>query len=128
MFFVGYNLYIQREATHPPKRTKEERWALFSKVRSEIYDPAAFLSGWFRGSPVEDVGRDELRKFTDWAFWEGRAGEAGEQGDDGEIEEYIQKIEKMMPKGFVEGPGKARSLRLTMDPIDIESRLVYQIP
>lgn len=77
---------------------------------------------------MEDIGRDELRKFTDWAFWEGRAGEAGEQGDDGddgEIEEYIQKIEMMVPKGFVEGPGKARSLRLTMDPIEIESRLVY---
>lgn len=75
---------------------------------------------------MEDIGRDELRKFTDWAFWEGRAGEAGEQGVDDEIEEYIQKIEQMVPKGFVEGPGKARSLRLTMDPIVIESRLVYR--
>ncbi|KAF2163373.1 hypothetical protein M409DRAFT_26410 [Zasmidium cellare ATCC 36951] len=122
LFFVGYNQYIQRKAIHPPKRSPEERRALFSKVRSEIYDPAVFLSGWFRGSPVEDIGREELRRFTDWAFWDGRAGEVGEKGDADEIEEYIDKMERMMPKGFLEGPGKARSLRLTLDPVEIEPR------
>lgn len=125
LFFIGYNLYIQRKAIHPPKRTREDRWALFSKVRSEIYDPAAFLSGWFRGSPVEDIGHEELRRFVDWAFWEGRAGEAGHEGEDAEIDEYIQKMAKMMPTGFEKGPGKAKSLRLTLDPIEIEPRYVF---
>lgn len=130
LFFVGYNQYIQRKAIHPPKRSPEERRALFSKIRSEIYDPAVFLSGWFRGSPVEDIGREELRRFTDWAFWDGRAGEVGEKGDADEIEEYIEKMERMMPKGFLEGSGKARSLRLTLDPIEIEPRLVipFRVP
>lgn len=122
LFFIGYNLYIQRKAIHPPKRTRDERLALFSKVRSEIYDPVVFLSGWFRGSPVEHIGRDELRRFVDWAFWEGRAGEAEENDDQDEIDEYIQKMEKMMHNNFQEGFGKAKSLRLTLDPIEIEPR------
>lgn len=124
LFFIGYNLYIQRKAIHPPKRIREERRALFSKVRSEIYDPVVFLSGWFRGSPVEDIGKDELRRFVDWAFFEGRAGE-GSKEDQDEIDEYIEKVDRMMPKAFEEGPGKAKSLRLTLDPIEIEPRLVY---
>lgn len=122
LFFQVYARYIQAEAIHPPKRTRDERLALFSKVRSEIYDPVSFLSGWFRGSNVEDIGREEMKRFCDWAFWEGRAGEAEEKGDAEEIEEYIQKVEMMMPGPFPEGKGKAKSLRLTLDPIEIEAR------
>ncbi|CAK4030328.1 hypothetical protein AC579_4856 [Lecanosticta acicola] len=125
LYFLGYARYIQCEAVHPPKRTREERLALFSKVRSEIYDPVSFLSGWFRGSRIEDIGRKEMERFVDWAFWDGRASEAGEEGDAAEIEEYIQKIEKMMPGPFPEGDGRAKSLRLTLDPIEIEARSLF---
>ncbi|EME45069.1 hypothetical protein DOTSEDRAFT_87522 [Dothistroma septosporum NZE10] len=120
LFMLYYAQYIQREAIHPPMRNRDERQQLFSKIRSEIYDPITFVSGWFRGADPRAIGKDELRKFIDWAFWEGRAGE--EHGDAAEIEEYVQKIEKMMPRGFAEGTGKAKSLRLTLDAIEIEPR------
>lgn len=120
VFFLGYARYIQAEAIHPSKRTRHERLALFSKVRSEIYDPVSFLTWWFRGARVGDIGREEMKRFINWTFWEGRAGE--EKGDEAEIEEYIRKVEEMMPEPFPEGEGKARSLRLTLDAIEIEAR------
>lgn len=122
VFFIWFKQYVNRGAIHPPKRTRDERLNLFNKARSEIYDPVSFLGGWFRGAQAEDIGRDELRRFVDWAFWEGRAGEDEKDGDEKEIEDYIRKIEKMMPRPFPEGPGKAKSLRLTLDPVDIEAR------
>ncbi|KXT15291.1 hypothetical protein AC579_4856 [Pseudocercospora musae] len=124
-FFVFYQHYIQQEAIHPPKRTQDERLALFNKVRSEIFDPVSFLSGWFRGADPKDIGREELKRFVDWAFWEGRAGQGEKSSDAREIEEYIQKIEIMMPEPFQEGKGKMQSLRLTLDPIIIEARTLF---
>jgi len=117
-FFLWYRTYLQREALHPPPRTKEERKRLFDKVRSEIHDPKKFLSGWFRGAELDDIGRDDLKVFLDWAFWEGRAG--GDHDED--LEEYTLKVEKMMGRPFKPGKGKAKSLRLTIDPIEMEWR------
>ncbi|KAM3416410.1 hypothetical protein BST61_g8007 [Cercospora zeina] len=122
-FFLWYKRHIQKEAIHPPVKTRQERQDLFNKCQREIHDPISFLSGWFRGARVEDIGRQELRKFVDWSFWEGRAEVASEEdGDNAEIEEYMNKMEIMMPQPFQKGPGKARSLRLTLDPIEIEPR------
>ena len=119
-----YRIHLQRAAEHPPLRTQEERRALFAKVRSEIHDPEKFLSGWFRGAKPEDIGREELRSFLNWAFWDGRAklGQDGEDEDEDEMGEYFHKIEKMMRTPFAEGKGKARALRLTLDPIEMECR------
>lgn len=124
LFFVWYRRHIQREAVHPPVRSRQERLDLFNKCQREIHDPVSFLSGWFRGARVEDIGREELRKFVDWSFWEGRAQTGDEEDGEtaAEIEDYMEKMERMMPQPFVAGPGKAKSLRLTLDPIEIEAR------
>lgn len=123
LFFFWYRRHIQREAVHPPLRTRRERQDLFKKCQREIHDPQTFLSGWFRGAKPEDIGREELRKFVNWSFWDGRAELDGDKpGDAAEIETYIDKMELMMPQPFLEGPGKAKSLRLTLDPIEIEAR------
>lgn len=106
------------KATHPPKRSPEERKALFNKVRSEIHNPEKFLSGWFRGWDVQEIGREELRAFLVWAFWDGEA----QEKDQAEINEYVQRMEEMIGKPFTEEHGKAKSLRLTMDPIEMEAR------
>ncbi|KAK5109847.1 hypothetical protein LTR62_006454 [Meristemomyces frigidus] len=117
--FLWYRGYLQHDAIHPPLRSKEERKALFEKVRSEIHDPARFLKGWFRGAEVESIGREDLKEFMSWAFWEGR----DEASDEEELEELTAHVEKMVGKGkFKEGRGTAKSLRLTLDPIDMQWR------
>jgi hypothetical protein len=126
LFFFWYQRHIQREAVHPPLRSRQERQELFKKCQREIHDPLAFLSGWFRGAKPEDIGREELRKFVNWSFWEGRAevtgGEKDGDGEAAEMEQYLDKMSSMLPQPFLPGAGKAKSLRLTLDPIEIEAR------
>ena len=124
IFFLWYRVYLQHAATHPPLRSREERKALFAKVRSEVNDPDKFISGWFRGAKVEDIGREELKEFLNWSFWEGRADIAPGGVDEEEMEEYTGKVEKMMRMQCKPGRGTARSLRLTLDPIDMECRAI----
>lgn len=95
---------------------------LFEKVRAEVNDFESFLLGWFLRAKHEDIGLDEVRRWIDWAFWDGRAAEMKAKEEDEEIDGYVQKIEKLLGKPFQNGPGKAKALRLTLDPIATEPR------
>lgn len=122
VFFLFYRRHLQRPACHPTPLTKAERNALFSKVRSEVSDPEKYFSGWFRGAKIEDIGREDVKLFLSWAFWDGAADLTPGGADDEEMEEYVTKVERMMRTPFKPGRGTARSLRLTLDPIEMECR------
>ncbi|KAK0310132.1 hypothetical protein LTR82_014955 [Friedmanniomyces endolithicus] len=118
LFFLWYRTYLQREALHPAARSREDRRALFEKVKDEIRTPEQFLSGWFRGAKVEEIGKEELKGWLDWAFWDGRVG----PDDEEEMEELVKDVEDLVGKQFPDGKGPAKSLRLTLDPIEMEWR------
>lgn len=120
VFFLFFRQYLQRDARHPAPRTKRQRKALFAKVRREVYDPDKFFSGWFRGAKIEDIGREDVRSFLNWAFWDGKADMYG--ADEQELNYYIGKVESMLRTPFKSGKGTAKSLRLTLDPIEMECR------
>ena len=120
MFSLGLRIYLQRAAIHPPPRSKKQRKALFARVRREVHDPDKFFSGWFRGAKIDDIGREDVKEFFNWAFWDGRADVHGV--DAKELEEYTIKVEQMLRTPFKEGRGTAKSLRLTLDPIYMECR------
>ena len=120
VFFLFFRWYLQRDAIHPPPRSKKQRKALFAKVRREVHDPDKFFSGWFRGAKPEDIGREDVRLFLNWAFWDGKADMYG--ADEKELDEYIGKVEQMLRTPFKPGKGTAKSLRLTLDPIEMECR------
>lgn len=122
LFFLWYRVHLQRDAVHPPLRSKKERKALFAKVRREVHDPDKFMGGWFRGAKPEDIGREDLKGFVNWAFWDGRADMTAGGVDEKELEYYMGKVETMMRKPFKAGHGSAKSLRLTLDPIIMECR------
>jgi len=118
LFFLWYRRHLQREAVHPPLRSREQRKQLVEQVCTEIHDVDKFLSGWFRGANPKDIGRDGLKSFLDWTFWEGRATE----DDAEEMEEYVRVVEKLAGHRFSEGTGRAKALRLTLDPIEMDVR------
>jgi pimeloyl-ACP methyl ester carboxylesterase len=118
LFFLWYRRHLQREAVHPPLRSREERKQLVEQVRAEIHDVDKFLSGWFRGANPMDIGREGVKSFLNWCFWEGRVTE----DDKEELEEYVRVVEKMAGHKFPEGQGRARALRLTLDPIEMDVR------
>ena len=122
LFSLWFRRYLQRDAVHPPLKSQKQRKALFAKVRREIHDPDLFLSGWFRGAKPETIGREDLRSFLNWAFWDGRAGAS----DQKELEYYMNKVEAMMRKPFAPpGHGAAKGLRLTLDPVEMECRTLF---
>ena len=118
LFFKWYRIHLQREAVHPPLRSREERKQLVEQVRAEIHDVNKFLSGWFRGAHPKNIGREGLKSFLIWVFWEGRITD----DDAEELEEYVRVVEKMAGREFPEGHGSARALRLTLDPIEMDVR------
>jgi pimeloyl-ACP methyl ester carboxylesterase len=123
LFFLWYRRHLNKEATHPELRSREEREKLFEKVRREIRDPVKFLRGWFCGAKLEEIGREGLREFLAWAFWEGRVEDGEEKGE--ELEGLIEKVEEMVGHRFKPGKGEARSLRLTLDPVEMECRSLF---
>ena len=125
LFFLGYRVHLQREAVHPPLRSKKDRKALFAKVRREVHDPDKFMSGWFRGAKPEDIGREDLKEFLSWTLWDGRAELTPGGAEEKELDYYVGKVETMMRKPFKAGRGTARSLRLTLDPIQMECRTLF---
>ncbi len=120
IFFIFFRRYLQRDAIHPPPRTKKQRKALFARIRREVHDPDKFFSGWFRGANIEDIRREDVRLFLSWAFWDGKADMYGT--DEKELDCYIGKVEQMLRTPFKPGKGTAKSLRLTLDPIEMECR------
>lgn len=118
LFFLWYRTHLQRKAIHPPLKTPEERRKLFNNVKSEIHNVEKYLSGWFRGAKIEDIGREQLKEFLDWVFFEARAARVHED----ELEDYVSEIEKLTGRQFGEGSAIAKALRLTLDPIEMECR------
>lgn len=118
LFFLWYRLYLQRAATHPPLHSSEERRAFFNQVRASINDPERFLSGWFRGASLDNVGRENMREFLDWAFWEGRA----TADDEKEVEQYLLEVETLLGRKLRVGKGSGKGLRLTLDPIEMDCK------
>lgn len=119
VFLRYYRIHLQGEAIHPPLRSKVDRQALFQNVRAEIHDPTRFISGWFRGAEIEEIGRDDLKDYLSWAFWEGRT----TAEDEVELEEITKEVEKMIGKRkFKPGRGSVKSIRLTLDHVEMDHR------
>jgi hypothetical protein len=116
---LPYQVYLQREALHPPTLPKSERRELFELCNQNIPDPEAYLQTWFLGSQPDEIRRENVREFFLWAFF-GRAGPAGE--DDEEVEEYVEETEKLLGRRLEPGRGNAQCLRLTLDPVDLLHR------
>lgn len=80
--------FLQTPAIHPELRSKSERQALFNRVIANI-DPEAVENNiryWFKGALFEDIGRDGVKSWLAWAFFEGRIEKDGK--NDGELEGY----------------------------------------
>ena len=118
-FYFPYRWYLQHAAIHPPSRSKEERRKLVDYVKAEITDPEQYIRGWFKGAEVQDIRRQDVKDWLTWAFFD-RDWEEGK--DEDEIEEYTLEIESMLRKNLRPGNGRAKSLRLTIDPVKMLHR------
>lgn len=118
-FFLPYQWHLQHAASHPPRRTREERHRLFNLVKAEMLEPERYVRGWFKGADIEDIGIQDVKKWLAWAFFD-RDWADGQ--DEDEIEDYALQIQGMLRKDFGPGSGNAKPLRLTIDPVNMLHR------
>ncbi|KAL8871383.1 MAG: hypothetical protein Q9174_002768 [Haloplaca sp. 1 TL-2023] len=69
---------------------------------------------WFKGAPLSDICREDLKQFFCWSFLNK---EKYGLLDDSELEDYVSQFEKRLGRDLMSGKGNAIPLRLTMDPI-----------
>lgn len=118
-YFIGhiYQRKLQLPAIHPSPRSREERRLLFDRCHANINDPEQYLKGWFLGSPLEEIKRDNLKEFLLWAFFD-RDGPPGD--DNPQLEEFVVKIEGLLGRKLEPGRGRAMCLRLTLDKVEMQ--------
>lgn len=117
-FQLPYFLYLQRDAVHPPMRSRAEREELFRRsiTESSSADLEYYICRWFKGAALKDIGREGVKSWLAWAFFEGRIGD--DPDSEQELEEYTKEFERLMGKNFPPGTGKATPSRLTLDPVE----------
>jgi hypothetical protein len=117
--YLPYRRHLQKDALHPPELSRADRKELFELCNENIPDHEAYLRKWFLGAPLDDIKKENLKEFLLWAFFN-RGGPPGD--DDDELEEYVQSTEEHLGRKIEPGWGKARSLRLTLDKVDMLHR------
>ncbi|KAF0328023.1 hypothetical protein GQ607_004854 [Colletotrichum asianum] len=121
-----YKTRLGEAAKHPAPSSPAARRALFDRCMATVPNPELYLRGWFLGSELKDIRRDNVREFLLWAFFDEGAEEIPISSEvEEEVGRYISRIEQLLGKPFKDGRGPAQSLRLTFDEIETKYRSVW---
>ncbi|KAI0512986.1 hypothetical protein F5B22DRAFT_282443 [Xylaria bambusicola] len=121
--YYPYNRRLKHEAEHPPLLPRTERRELFLRCLDNIPDITSYLRNWFLGANAADIRQENVQEFLSWAFFDRHPGnETAAELE--ELDEYVAEVEKRMGHQLQPGRGKARSLRLTLDEIEVRYRSV----
>ncbi|KFY38600.1 hypothetical protein V495_06464 [Pseudogymnoascus sp. VKM F-4514 (FW-929)] len=113
---------VHSQAMKVEGSNRKQRRDLFNKCVASIIDPVKYVSLWHRGTPIEYIGRENVKEWICWAFMDKPT-----WGDDDEeeLEEYASALETLFPTGFKFRPGRGpgvQSLRFTLDPVNISHK------
>ncbi|KAI1122485.1 hypothetical protein F5Y10DRAFT_74977 [Nemania abortiva] len=121
--YYPYNRRLKQAAEHPPLLPRAERRALFIRCLDNIPDVTSYLRTWFLGADESGIRKDNVREFLSWAFFDRHPGnETAVELE--ELDEYLDEVEKRLGYQLQPGRGKAKSLRLTLDDIEVRYRSV----
>ena len=136
LVYIPRKRALQHAAQHPPLLAKEERKALFWKLWDKIPHPEYYVSRWFLGARAGEVRRENVKEFFEWALLNRgtesedelvrRAKEDPETKieEEAELKEYVDGMETMLGRPLLPGRGPAKSLRLTIDEVNMRHRPV----
>jgi hypothetical protein len=120
--YLPFKYYLHRSATHPDPLPREEREKLFRRCWSTVTDPEKYLSQWFRGARKEDIKRENVREFIQWAYFNA---EHVAERDEEEVENYLKETEKLLGREIPPGRGNVKSIRLTLDGVGCSHRSLF---
>ena len=110
---------LQRAAVHPSTSSRDIRQELFQLCYETVPDPQQYLSKWFKHAPLSQIKRENVKEFFCWAFLNRE--QYGAE-DEEELEEYVIRMEGLLGRSLEPGRGSAKSLRLTLDSVDMLHR------
>ncbi|KAI0474694.1 hypothetical protein F4859DRAFT_76418 [Xylaria cf. heliscus] len=121
--YYPYNRRLKQVAEHPPLLPPAERRELFIRCVDNIPNIPIYLRTWFLKADGRDIRRDNVREFLSWAFFDRHPGnETAAELE--ELDDYMIEIEKRIGYQLEPGRGNAKSLRLTLDAIEVRYRSV----
>lgn len=110
----SFQTRLTEKAVHPVPLKESEREELFHRCLENVSSLELYLRGWFLGADLDDIGRENIKEFLLWAFFEQ---EEADSSLEDELEDYIGRIEEKLGREIRPGRGSAKSLRLTFDNI-----------
>lgn len=127
LFFIFIPRYflLQRQIVHPAPLPWDERQHLFRLCLESVSDPELYISKWFKGAPLSEIRRDNVKQFFCWSFLN-----KDSYGliDDKELEDYTDQLETKLGRKLQPGMGNATALRLTLDKVQMLFRpLIWYI-
>ncbi|KAI8955000.1 hypothetical protein F4801DRAFT_587176 [Xylaria longipes] len=118
-----YNRRLKQAAEHPPLPPRAERRELLIRCLDNVPNTVSYLRTWFLKANQSDIRKDNVREFLSWAFFDRHLGnETATELE--ELDEYVAEIERRVGYKLEPGRGKAESLRLTLDEIEVRYRSV----
>lgn len=118
LFFIFVPRYflLQRQVVHPAPLPQDERQKLFRLCLESVSNPQQYISKWFKGAPLSEIRRDNVKQFFCWSFLN-----KDNYGllDDQELEDYTDELETLLGRKLQPGKGNAKALRLTLDRVQM---------
>jgi hypothetical protein len=114
--------FLQLSAIHPETLSRVEREKLFVRCWASVSEPEKYLSRWFRGANSKDIKRENVKQWIYWAFF--NTHKVTEQEDE-EVEFYLGETERLLGRPLPPGKSNARSIRLTLEPVDCSHRSLF---
>ena len=121
MIYVVFRTSSQRPSRHALLLEKQARSSLFNKCLENTHDRETYFSEWFLNSPASDVRRENVKEFYAWSILDKKYEDSG-VAENEELDAYVDQLEKKRNEKFVDGWGKAQSLRLTLDGVPMQHR------
>ncbi|KAF1817174.1 hypothetical protein P152DRAFT_453772 [Eremomyces bilateralis CBS 781.70] len=120
--YLPFSIYLQRAARHPEDMSTANREVLFNRCMDTIENPDQYLRKWFRNGDLDEIKRENVKEFLLWAFWNADKPDGVHEE---ELEKYCDGVEKKLGRKLAPGRGKAKSLRLTLDDVEMLNRPLF---
>lgn len=96
-----------------------ERKILFIRTWESTPNPRSYLSLWFKGIPVEDLCREDIKDWISWRMWNEIERSPVNEED---LEEYLAYMEGILKWKFPSGRSTHASMAVTFEPLRIVHR------
>jgi hypothetical protein len=121
LVFLPRKSRLQAPAEHPPIPSRELQSLLYQRCTETISEPLEYMRKWFLDADPEEIKWENVKDFFRWGFL--NTAEENTAHDE-ELNVYVEGVEQLIGRKLEPGRGKAKCIRLTIDPVEMIHRPV----